>query len=155
MAGKQLIGGVAAVALTAGTYPLVPIAEHAIGGVDYPSIWPTESISIRFGNNDNHPHYRPGKDRLREKFNGYAEEWIKDTAKSSFMASPHTAFLKILTLGEPILPILIETLPTSPRRWLLPLRLIAKDNPVKENATMQEAVDAWLDWWEEYRNSVL
>jgi hypothetical protein len=94
---------------------------------------------------------------LEQIFAGLVKQWKEATAHSSFISRnvAHPAFLQILGMGKPALPMIMEALPQSPRRWLLPLRLIARTNPVREGASMHEAVAAWREWWRDNQASIL
>jgi hypothetical protein len=43
----------------------------------------------------------------------------------------------------------LEEMETDPTDWFLILRLITEKNPVPEHASLDEAISAWKQWWEE------
>jgi hypothetical protein len=85
------------------------------------------------------------------KFKRLAEQWKLETGHLSFIRQKiaHVAFLEILVMGERALPLLIKAIQTDPNHWFLALRLIAKTNPVRDGASVEEAVIAWTAWWKD------
>jgi len=92
-------------------------------------------------------HYKA--DITRTIFGALVQQWKKETGHFSIFEqkASHPAYQCIIELGEPLLPLLIDELKNSPRNWFWALRKIAKCNPVRPNATVQEAVMDWTEWW--------
>lgn len=92
-------------------------------------------------------------DNAREWFKAFAEEWHRETAghSSMTMRQRHPAYRKIVDLGWPIVPMLLQALRGMPDLWFPLLREITKENPVKpdDRGDYQKMSDAWLVWGRE------
>lgn len=82
-------------------------------------------------------------------FHALAEQWKRETGHFSIFSQKamHPLYQGIIKLGERALPVLIKELDKSPRNWFWALRKISGCNPVKEGASVEEAVEAWKRWW--------
>ena len=85
-----------------------------------------------------------------EHFLQLLSEWRKDTA---FQSSPrvitsHSAYQKIIDIGEPALPFIFEDMRKNGGWWYPALRAITGDNPVPRDARGNRTPndEAWLRW---------
>ena len=85
-----------------------------------------------------------------ELFLQLLSEWRKDTA---FQSSPrvitsHSAYQKIIDIGEPALPFIFEDMRENGGWWYPALRAITGDNPVPREARGNRKLndEAWLRW---------
>jgi hypothetical protein len=60
----------------------------------------------------------------------------------------HPSYLRVIGLGKPVIPLLIKELQGSPDHWFSALEAITGENPVALNASFDQAVAAWVEWWE-------
>jgi len=88
------------------------------------------------------------KPNLRSEFKKLAEQWRKETRYLSSVnqASMHPAYLRIIGKGPVVVTLLLEELQARPDHWLLALNAISGEDPARESATFQNAVEDWLNW---------
>ena len=89
-----------------------------------------------------------------EQFLQLLSEWRKETA---FQSSPrvitsHSAYQKIIDIGEPALPFIFEDMQENGGWWYPALRAITGDNPVRKDARGNRKLndEAWLRWAREH-----
>lgn len=90
---------------------------------------------------------------LEETFLELAETWRHDT---EMLSSPtkklkHPAYQKIISIGKPVLPLILRELERQPDRWFMALSAIAKQDPVSPEDNFKQAVEAWLQWGREQK----
>jgi hypothetical protein len=89
-------------------------------------------------------------DAQRVKFQRLVAQWQRDTLLSSSIAQDYTheAFLEILTLGKPALPMILEELQENGGHWFLALRLLAEENPIppEHAGQVKQMREDWLAW---------
>ena len=93
------------------------------------------------------------KEEVRRTFRKSADEWIRDTEATSSTSDMvlHPAYQRIIGLGRPALPLLLEELQARPDYWFWALRSIAGEDPNKANPSFDDAVGAWLRWGREHK----
>lgn len=76
------------------------------------------------------------------------EIWRRQTRHMSSVAKMvnHPAYRKIMTMGKPVLPLLMAELRDRPDHWLVALNAISGEDPAPEQSTFTQAVEAWLEW---------
>ena len=93
---------------------------------------------------------RPIRQSVEERFRVLVDQWRKDTALSSSVTNDHAhpAYLKILVMGKPALPLILKELRENGGNWFLALRLIADHDPVPEaHAGMVKKMrEDWIAW---------
>lgn len=96
-------------------------------------------------------------DELRRTFEGLAEAWRKRTRYVSFTHKmvATTEYQRIIGLGRPVVPLLLQDLEREPDFWFWALECITGENPVPESAlgSIRAMADAWIEWG--YRHGVL
>lgn len=89
-------------------------------------------------------------DEIKEQFTNLASQWIQDVQRmsSTVQMTKHPAFQKIVSLGQPVIPLLLEDLPHNPIYWIPALRQITQENPVKpeQRGKIKQMAEAWLNW---------
>ncbi|MEK6289371.1 MAG: hypothetical protein AABO57_26970 [Acidobacteriota bacterium] len=86
---------------------------------------------------------------LRDEFNALAECWHKETRywSSATKMAMHPAYQRIISLGEEVIPYILDDLQRTHGHWLWALHILSEfHDPATEGATFDEAVDAWLNW---------
>lgn len=83
-----------------------------------------------------------------EAFHELAARW---RAETFHMSSTHDvvlnpAYLQIIGLGKPIVPLLLRELQERPEPWFWALTALTGDDPTNGAQTFDEAVQAWLSW---------
>jgi hypothetical protein len=110
--------------------------------------WAHEAITslIRHGERD--APARSVAPDVRAKFETLARRWRDETM---FTSNVHELVLnpnyqRIIALGTPAIPLLLEALPAEPTRWLWALKTIAGTDPADGETEPDRVVDAWLAW---------
>jgi len=85
---------------------------------------------------------------VRAKFEAFKEQWHKDTGLMSWIVVGHPAYLGIIKLGMPVVPILLEEMRTKPDWWGPALEAITGAHPcTKEMSGRLDLISkAWVDW---------
>jgi hypothetical protein len=90
---------------------------------------------------------------LEAEFNTLAEEWRAETRMLSLVTqkSMHPAYQKIISMGRPVVPLILRDLEQKPDHWFWALRAITNDNPVKseQRGRMKLMAQAWIQWGKE------
>src|SRR6476469_1264767 len=85
-----------------------------------------------------------------DKFYALASDWEKDVAglSSTAQMSQNPAYQEIISMGTPIVPLLLSKLKESPIDWLLALSAITGENPIKpeQMGRVKQRGSAWIDW---------
>lgn len=96
--------------------------------------------------------------QLVQKFNELVHEWHDETIDLSSMTEilSHKAYLSIIGLGRPAIPLIFSELKRSPDYWFTALASIlsANDeytNPVndEDRGDLEKMTEAWLAWGKE------
>jgi hypothetical protein len=88
---------------------------------------------------------------VKQRFCELVTEWQRETAHLSVTSQRVTNrnFLKILTLGDDILPLVFEEFERKATpAWVTALELFTDDRPAENASNYREAVQRWLKWGE-------
>jgi hypothetical protein len=89
-------------------------------------------------------------DDLRDEFARLAAIWKDETRflSSTTDIATHPAYQRIIGLGMPAVPLILEQLRQEPRPWFWALRAITGEDPVPTAAKgkVREMADIWLNW---------
>ena len=85
---------------------------------------------------------------LRIEFEVLAKRWQRDTRHLSQISKKitHSAFLRIIGMGEAAIPLILESLREKPAHWFTALRAISNTDPAKPDDTPSQAGEAWIAW---------
>ena len=87
---------------------------------------------------------------IRSKFSALADRWESETGSMSILSQKltHRDFLKIVSLGEDVVPFILERLPKRPHNWFLALDVLVDnaDKPSIDIPNAREAVLRWIEW---------
>jgi hypothetical protein len=85
---------------------------------------------------------------VRRKFDALVQQWLLDTGDLSVLdkAFMHPAYLQIIGMGVPAIPLLLDELRNRTGYWFLALRSITGYDPVQEGDNYDAAVERWLQW---------
>ncbi len=88
----------------------------------------------------------------RDRFNKLAYQWEKETVlhSNSYMKVNHPAYREIISMGEPVVPLILERMRETGGHWFGALRAITGANPVKSENRGKIAImqASWLEWGE-------
>jgi hypothetical protein len=89
-------------------------------------------------------------ERLRERFERLAAKWktesrfLSNTVQMAMLDS----YQRIIGMGEPVVPLILEELAREPRQWFWALQAITEEDPVpvESRGKVREMAKAWIDW---------
>ena len=89
--------------------------------------------------------------RLEAEFQRCAAAWKRDTGHLSVAAqiAKHPSYRRIIEMGKPAIPLILNDLKKEPNHWFLALSAIASDAPKvaeRDKGKMKAASDAWIEW---------
>ena len=128
-------------------------------------VWDTDELAHLRELLNNEPHvrglgYNQYADELdddyasqpvdQETFERLADEWERDRPRGVDIAqmTRHTAYQRIIAMGDPAVPWLLQRLATKPDHWFVALSAITGARPVPPEirGRIKGMVQAWLDW---------
>lgn len=85
---------------------------------------------------------------LEDIFRTLVSEWKEHTWSVSSIKKriSHPAFMKIIGLGPPAVPLILEELRREPDYWSYALEAITREDPAPRAENLQQLRDAWLAW---------
>ncbi len=90
---------------------------------------------------------------MASRFATLVDQWLGDTSLSSSLTEmvSHKAYLAIIGMGPPAVPLLLRELEERPTFWFAALEAIIGENPVPPEAQgdLQAMTEAWLEWGEQ------
>jgi hypothetical protein len=94
------------------------------------------------------------QDRFRARFVRLVGRWknAQIVESSASRIVEHPAYLEIVSMGEKVLPLILDDIATTGQRhWAWALRAITHENPVSVEASGRLAAqnEAWLKWGRE------
>ena len=87
---------------------------------------------------------------IESRFIALADSWVKGrmpSSKSKILCS-HPAYLQIISMGERVIPLIIERLRNQADHWFQALRQLTGENPVKATSkgNIQKMATDWINW---------
>jgi len=110
------------------------------------------SVSAQLeGQSTDAPSRAPVRTPLRERFEALVAEWKEAVGLESDVIRMvlHPAYLQIIGMGPPVLPLLLRELERQPDHWLVALYSIAGEDAAAGHDSFARAVAAWLEWGRE------
>ena len=96
---------------------------------------------------------RQQTERLRAEFETLARQWKDDTAGDSTGTAilMHPAHQRIVGMGRPALPLILEDMREQGGHWFAALHAISGENPIapEEQGRILKMQAAWLEWGRE------
>ena len=88
---------------------------------------------------------------LRRRFNELVQQWTDDTmvSSSSHDIYMHSAYQRVIGLGRPVLPFVIEEMLLGELHWSWALSAITGENPAPNSGSPRAATEAWIQWAKE------
>ena len=88
----------------------------------------------------------------RERFRELADRWQEETFfhSNSALKIAHPAFLEIISMGPPIVPLILERMRSQGGHWFEALQQLTGARPVppESRGRTKEMTRAWLEWGE-------
>lgn len=87
---------------------------------------------------------------LSARFRRLKREWQSETAGTSILSRRfrHHAYRKIIAMGIPAVPFLLDEVKNRTDWWFMALRSITREDPTHPGDSYDAARDAWLRWGE-------
>lgn len=91
---------------------------------------------------------QPDQQSVKHKFLGLAMLWNLETGHSSAIEVEHWAYQEIISLGEAVVPFLLEGLEKGTGHWFHALGMITGAAPVppESKGRVPEMTKFWLEW---------
>jgi hypothetical protein len=93
-----------------------------------------------------------GGEELEVLFRQLADRWRKETGYYSFahQYAMHPAYQRIIGLGLPVLPLILEDLRRETAHWFWALEAITGEDPVPpdDRGKVDQMAAAWIAWGE-------
>ena len=88
----------------------------------------------------------------RQRFNELADRWEIETVllSNSERKNAHPAHQEIVSMGPPMVPLILERMRSQGGHWFAALQQITGARPVppESRGRIKEMTQAWLDWGE-------
>ena len=83
-----------------------------------------------------------------QTFRTLADTWRKETRATSALKRKilHPAYQQIIGMGPAAVPLILQELSERPDDWMWALNAITHEDPAPDNASFDEAIEAWLSW---------
>jgi hypothetical protein len=87
---------------------------------------------------------------LKARFTQFAKQWKSESrhiANADQMAM-FQSYKNIISMGDPVIPLILEELRREPDHWFWALEAITLENPVPEEAmgNIEAMARAWIQW---------
>ncbi len=86
---------------------------------------------------------------LEKAFHEFVEQWRDETGHISITSRKyaHPAYIKIIGMGEQVVPLLLQELRERPDHWFQALRTLTQgEDPAKGAENFNAATQAWIKW---------
>jgi hypothetical protein len=87
---------------------------------------------------------------ISNRFYILANQWETEVEGISSTATmcEHPAYQEIISMGNKIIPLLLQELKNNPLYWLFALNEITCVNPIKpeQRGKVKQMAEAWLEW---------
>lgn len=84
----------------------------------------------------------------REEFDRLVKQWKLETRAQSSLSKiyTHPAYQRIIGMGTPAVPWVLEDLENFPTRWFYALKCMVGSDVADSDTTFEEAREQWLAW---------
>ena len=87
---------------------------------------------------------------LQNHFDRLRDKWLADTnfGSNNYISAQHPAYIKIISLGESVVPLLLNDLAQNRTHWFTALTSITGENPIEEKhaGRINEMIGDWVHW---------
>ncbi len=89
-------------------------------------------------------------DEFRQQFDDLSAQWKEETRylSSTTDIATNATYQRIIGMGMPVVPLILEDLRNQPFHWFWALNAITGEQPVPQSARgrVREMADAWISW---------
>ena len=108
---------------------------------------------MSFSSPPQNPRLVPTEENSRERFLKLVSEW-KDQSRylsNSAQMALLRPYQRIIGMGLPVVPLILEELQREPDQWFWALEVITEQNPVPPESAgiVRLMAQAWVDWGRE------
>ena len=90
---------------------------------------------------------------VEAEFYKLRDEWLSDTAHLSdpIKKVVHLSYLKIIGMGEKVLPLILREVQRRSGHWFVALEAISHEYPIKpdDETSLEGVANTWLEWGKE------
>jgi hypothetical protein len=90
------------------------------------------------------------REAIEREFRALADQWHEETGLFSSVPqiAMHPAYQRIIGMGRPAIPLILEEMRRQPGQWFWALRAITGELPVPDDhrGRVQLMVQDWLEW---------
>lgn len=119
---------------------------HRLGDITY-----EESYIVPFLRGDEPDNLEPSH-HVREEFERLRAAWLRKGARKGVLRDMVILpeYQRIIGLGMPVLPLIIDSLRKNPHHWSWALTAITGENPAAGSTTLREAAERWITWYDSH-----
>ena len=117
---------------------------HRLGDTTY-----EESFIVPFLRADE-PDNSETSQNVREEFDQLRDAWLRKGARKGVLRDMVMLpeYQRIIGLGMPVVPLIIDSLRKKPHHWSWALTAITGENPAAGSTTLKEAAERWITWYD-------
>jgi hypothetical protein len=97
---------------------------------------------------------RESSETLQQRFDRLVQSWVEDVRFTNSMNRVLSSepLRQIISLGEPVIPLIFEDLAKSRRHWFYALHVLTGADPAPKSAAgnMEKLRASWLKWGEKH-----
>ncbi len=92
------------------------------------------------------------EEEVRAEFQALVESWYQETGHISSIQEKvmHPSYQRIIGMGRPAIPLVLQELRERPNFWFWALRFMTGEDPSKNAKGINNAVEAWSRWGAEH-----
>ena len=87
---------------------------------------------------------------IEQQFQNYLKLWKKETAGDSSLnrITGNMNYLRIMTMGKGVIPLILRELQREPAPWFVALRALSKDDSIGRDSPgdFRKIASAWIRW---------
>ncbi len=90
----------------------------------------------------------PENRSLQQEFDVLVEQWRDETMmlSSPMTAAMHPSYQRIIGMGQPAVPLILQELERRPDHWFWALHAITGEDPARATDDVDVAATDWLNW---------
>jgi hypothetical protein len=127
--------------------PSAYVTVHRLGDNTYEE---TFVVPVLRADDPDDSEYR--NEEVREAFEHLRDAWYAKSARMGVLRDMVILpeYQRIIGLGRPALPWIIDSMRKEPHHWSWALTAITGENPAAGSMTLKEAADRWIAWYDSH-----